>query len=524
MVAGRDVDWDEAMSRGASRPAACRWPRPIRSTSSTPRAPPAGPRASCATTAATRWRCGWSMQNIYDIGPGEVFWAASRHRLGGRPLLHRLRAAAHRLHDDPLRGQAGGHARRRARSGGSSPQHGVKTLFTAPTAFRAIKKEDPDGELAAPPRHLALPRPVPGRRAPRPRHLPLGRRTCWACRSSTTGGRPRPAGRSRPNCIGLEPLPVKPGSPTKPVPGYDVRDPRRRRASRRRRPGGRGGHPAAAAAGTPADALERRRALRRVLPDRHPGYYLTGDGGYFDEDGYLYVMGRIDDVHQRAGHRLSTGAMEEVVAEHPDVAECAVIGVADELKGQVPRRPRGAEGRRRPRPERRAARAGASGARGDRRRSRASAGRGRRAAAQDAHRARSCAGPCGPSPTGGRTRCRRRSTTRRSWMSWERRFSPPRDPAGPDEVRPPPRPGALPAGCARDSRSPAPSRRGEPSTCSGGGEGVGHAGRLAHAPHAALTGGSRPRTRCVSRGFGKNSMVPRGLRGGMIGPPSARGP
>ena len=151
------------------------------------------------------------------------------------------------------------------------------------------------------------------------------------------------------NCMGIEPLPVKPGSPTRAVPGYDVQvldeagrgrcGPGRDRRDLRR---------AAVAAGLHADAVERRRALRRVVPLRSiPGYYLTADAGYLDEDGYLYVMGRIDDVINIAGHRLSTGAMEEVLAAHPDVAECAVVGVADELKGQVPVGLRRAEGGRR---------------------------------------------------------------------------------------------------------------------------------------------------------------------------------
>ena len=213
-------------------------------------------------------------------------------------------------------------------------QHGVQALFTAPTAFRAIKKEDPDGAHLAPVRPVAVRVPVPRRRAPRPGHATTGPRDLlgvpvidhwW----QTETGWPIAA-----NCIGIEPLPVKPGSPTKPVPGYDVRvldeDGRRVAAGRRRRDR----DPAAAAARDAADAVERRRALRASrTSSAFPGYYLTGDGGHVDEDGYLYVMGRIDDVINVAGHRLSTGAMEEVIAAHPDVAECAVIGVADELQG-----------------------------------------------------------------------------------------------------------------------------------------------------------------------------------------------
>ena len=160
----------------------------------------------------------------------------------------------------------------------------------------------------------------------------------WASRWSTTGGRPRPAGRSRPTCAGLEPMPIKPGSPTVPVPGYDVRilDPhgdagagRRRGGDRDRRCRCRRARCRRCGATTSASSTSTCRPI--------PGYYLTGDGGYIDDDGYLFVMGRTDDVINVAGHRLSTGSMEAVLAGHPAVAECAVIGVADELKGQVPR-------------------------------------------------------------------------------------------------------------------------------------------------------------------------------------------
>jgi propionyl-CoA synthetase len=214
-------------------------------------------------------------------------------------------------------------------------QHGVKALFTAPTAFRAIKKEDPAGELMRPHdlsgfRYLFL---AGERLDPDTYH--------WASRLlgipvidhwwQTETGWPVAA-----NCMGLGPLPIKPGSPTKPVPGYDVRilD--------------EGGRPAPA-------GQEGAVAIRLPLPpgtlptlwgddaryvagylSTPEGYYSTGDGGHIDEDGYLYVMGRTDDVLNVAGHRLSTGALEAALAEHPDVAECAVIGVADELKGQVP--------------------------------------------------------------------------------------------------------------------------------------------------------------------------------------------
>jgi propionyl-CoA synthetase len=295
----------------------------------------------------------WSMKNIYGIEPGEVFWAASdvgwvvgHSYIVYAPLLH---GATTILFEGKPVGTPDAGAFWRVIA-----EHKVAALFTAPTAFRAIKKEDPNGEFDRQLRPVALPHAVPGRRAGRPRHDPVGRAQAEACRSSTTGGRPRPAGRSPPIRWGSGMLPVKYGSPTVPMPGYDVRvldedgrevPPARSAPSRQ----------AAAAAGLPADPVERRRALPRELLWRVPGYYKTADAGYIDEDGYLYIMARTDDIINVAGHRLSTGAMEEV-SGHPDVAECAVIGVADALKGQVPVRLRGAEERRQPRSGRRSRR------------------------------------------------------------------------------------------------------------------------------------------------------------------------
>ena len=138
------------------------------------------------------------------------------------------------------------------------------------------------------------------------------------------------------DCMGLEQLPIKPGSPTCAVPGYDVRvlDNDGVEVARRR---DRQHHdPAAAAAGHADHLVEQRRALVDSYLATHEGWYLTGDAGLRDEDGYLWVMSRIDDIINTAGHRLSTGGMEEVLSAHPDVAETAVIGVADELKGELP--------------------------------------------------------------------------------------------------------------------------------------------------------------------------------------------
>jgi propionyl-CoA synthetase len=215
-------------------------------------------------------------------------------------------------------------------------EHGVSVLFTAPTAFRAIKKEDPGGAHLA--RYdvsslrqlfLAGERLDPETQnwASRLLGIPVidhwwQTETGWAVAA---------------NPVGLEMLPIKPGSPTVPMPGWDVR--------------------VLAEDGAPQPAgVDGAIALRLPMPpgslptlwqddaryvesylSAYPGFYLTGDGGHIDEDGYLYVMGRTDDVINVAGHRLSTGTMEEVIAGHPAVAECAVIGVHDELKGQVPR-------------------------------------------------------------------------------------------------------------------------------------------------------------------------------------------
>jgi propionyl-CoA synthetase len=215
-------------------------------------------------------------------------------------------------------------------------EHGVKALFTAPTAFRAIKKEDPRGELARQHdlsgfRYLFLAGerldPETYRWAGELLGIPVidhwwQTETGWAIAADP---------------MGLEPLPTKAGSPTMPMPGYDVR--------------------VLDAEGTEVKPGETGEIVVRLplppgcLPtlwrddqrfvdsylSRHPGFYVTGDGGHRDAEGYLYVMGRIDDVINVAGHRLSTGQMEEVLASHPAVAECAVIGVNDELKGQVPR-------------------------------------------------------------------------------------------------------------------------------------------------------------------------------------------
>jgi propionyl-CoA synthetase len=277
----------------------------------------------------------WSLPNIYDVHPGDVFWAASdvgwvvgHSYIVYAPLLNGSTTILYE--GKPVGTPDPGAFWRVIRD------HGVSTLFCAPTAFRAIKKEDPDGG------HLRRYAPLDGFRALFLAGERLDPDTYhWAASLlgvpvidhwwQTETGWPIAA-----NCLGIEALPVKAGSPTRPVPGYRVA--------------------ILDETGTPAPpGTEGAVAIELPLPPgtlptlwqdderfvssyltQFPGWYVTGDGGSIDEDGYLWVMGRIDDVINVAGHRLSTGAMEEVCAQHPDVAECAVIGVADPLKGQVP--------------------------------------------------------------------------------------------------------------------------------------------------------------------------------------------
>jgi propionyl-CoA synthetase len=214
-------------------------------------------------------------------------------------------------------------------------QHGVGVIFTAPTAFRAIKKEDPRGEHVG--RHDLS----------RFRTLFLAGERCdpdtllWARERlgvpvidhwwQTESGWPMAA-----NCVGLGMLPVKPGSPTKPVPGYDIRvlDDKGTQV-----PAGQIGSIVVRLPMPPSclpTLWNNDAGFEKSYLSTFPGHYLTGDAGYVDDDGYVYIMSRVDDIINVAGHRLSTGGMEEVLASHPDVAECAVVGVADEIKGEVP--------------------------------------------------------------------------------------------------------------------------------------------------------------------------------------------
>jgi propionyl-CoA synthetase len=277
----------------------------------------------------------WSMENVFATGPGEVFWAASDVGwvVGHSYIVYAplLTGATTVLYEGKPVGTPDAGAFWRV-----VQQHGVNALFTAPTAFRAIKKQDPSAELLR--RYdvsslrtlfLAGERLDPDTYAWASQVLGVPVIDNWW---QTETGWPIVA-----NLRGLEPMPVKPGSPTVPVPGYDVRV---------LGPDGRQVPPGTEGAicirlplppGTlPTLWQDDERYVSSYL-SAFPGHYLTGDGGYEDEDGYVYVMGRTDDVINVAGHRLSTGSMEAVLAAHPSVAECAVVGVHDELKGQVPR-------------------------------------------------------------------------------------------------------------------------------------------------------------------------------------------
>jgi propionyl-CoA synthetase len=334
LTEGRDLDWAQAVAGAAPVdcvPVAATDPLYILYTSGTTAKPKGVVRDNGGHAVALRW----SMDHIYDTAPGEVFWAASdvgwvvgHSYIVYAPLLAGCTTV---LYEGKPVGTPDAGAFWRVIA-----EHGVKAMFTAPTAFRAIKKEDPAGELArrydlSGLRYLFLAGerldPETYRWAGELLGIPVIDHW-W----QTETGWPIAA-----DLMGLEPLPTRPGSPTMPVPGYDVRilD-----ADGNEVPPGQTGEIVVRLPLPPGCLPTLWRDDERFVSSylsRHPGYYITGDGGYRDSDGYLYVMGRIDDVINVAGHRLSTGEMEEVLASHPAVAECAVIGVHDALKGQIPR-------------------------------------------------------------------------------------------------------------------------------------------------------------------------------------------
>ncbi|MBK1617041.1 propionyl-CoA synthetase [Lamprobacter modestohalophilus] len=276
----------------------------------------------------------WSMANIYNVQAGDVFWAASDVGwvVGHSYIIYGplLAGCTTLIYEGKPVGTPDPGAFWRVIS-----EHNVKVMFTAPTAIRAIKKEDPKGE------HLAR-YDLSGMQS-----LFLAGERCdpdtlhWARQLldkpvidhwwQTETGWAIAA-----NPLGIEPLPVKPGSPTRPMVGYDVRVLDDRGDER---PAGEMGDICIRLPLPPgclATLWNNDARFREGYLSRHPGYYLSGDAGFKDADGYVWIMSRTDDVINVAGHRLSTGQIEEVLASHPDVAECAVIGVHDALKGQLP--------------------------------------------------------------------------------------------------------------------------------------------------------------------------------------------
>ena len=333
LVAGRDLDWAQLAAAAAPAdcvPVAATDPLYILYTSGTTGVPKGIVRDNGGHAVALKW----SMEHVYGVSPGEVFWAASdfgwavghSYMVYG-PLLHGCATVVYE--GKPVGTPDAGEFWR------IIEEHRVSVLFTAPTAFRAIKREDPRGEFFR--RHslthfrsLFL---AGERLDPDTYHWArelLGRPVIDNWWQTETGW---PAAS---NCMGLTPLPFKPGSPTKPVPGYTiqivdeqgkVQPPNKEGLVVIRLP---------LPPGTLPTLWNDDARFRATYLERFPGYYLTGDGGYFDEDGYLYVMGRVDDIIIVSGHNLSTGSIEQALANHPDVAECAVIGVKDALKTQLP--------------------------------------------------------------------------------------------------------------------------------------------------------------------------------------------
>ncbi len=333
LIEGRDHDWDAFVADAPfaeCAPVGAAEPLYVLYTSGTTGQPKGVVRPSGGHMVALVW----TMKAIYDIEPGEAFWAASdvgwvvgHSYIVYAPLLAGCTTIL--FEGKPVGTPDAGVFWR------VIAEHGVKALFTAPTAFRAIKRDDPKAELIGDYDLSCLKTLfLAGERADPDTIL-------WAQKAlgvpvidhwwQTETGWAIAA-----NPMGLEPLPVKLGSPTVPMPGYDVQilD--------------EGGQPVgpdtlgaiAVKLPLPPGCLptlwNADDRFRRSYLEAYPGYYATGDAGMMDEDGYLYIMARTDDVINVAGHRLSTGAMEEVLAAHPDVAECAVIGAADPLKGQQP--------------------------------------------------------------------------------------------------------------------------------------------------------------------------------------------
>ena len=333
LVEGRDVDWGEAMLSAVAHdcvPVAATDPLYILYTSGTTGQPKGVVRDNGGHAVALKW----SMKHIYGVEPGEVYWAASdvgwvvgHSYICYAPLLNGNTTIVYE--GKPVGTPDAGAFWR------VIEEHGVSVLFTAPTAFRAIRQQDPECRLIGEydlsrfrTLFLAGERLDPDTLVWAQSKLGVPvidhwwqTETGWSICAS---------------CIGIEAMPIKEGSPSVAVPGMDVQAVD---AACNPVPAGEIGALVVKLPlppGTLPTLWNAEQRFREAYFEEFPGYYKTGDAGFIDEDGYVFVMTRTDDVINVAGHRLSTGAMEEVLASHPDVAECAVIGVADKLKGQLP--------------------------------------------------------------------------------------------------------------------------------------------------------------------------------------------
>ena len=333
LVNGRDYDWEHIQNKVEKAPCVSvegSHPAYILYTSGTTGAPKGVVRPTAGHLVALNW----TMKNFYDVDPGEVFWAASdigwivgHSYICYAPLIHGNTTLV--FEGKPVGTPDAGTFWR------VISEHKVSNFFTAPTAFRAIKRMDPKGELKQKydlrnlrALFLAGERADPDtvKWAENLLQVPIIDHWWQTETGYVIAGNP----------LGIEKLPIKIGSPTVPMPGFDIKVLDR---TGRELPAGELGSIAIKLPLPPGTLPTLWNAAERFKSsylNTFPGYYETGDAGTIDDDGYIYIMARTDDVINVAGHRLSTGAIEEVLANHPDVAECAVIGVSDKLKGQLP--------------------------------------------------------------------------------------------------------------------------------------------------------------------------------------------
>jgi propionyl-CoA synthetase len=334
MIEGRDLDWEAAVADAQPHdcvPVAATDPLYILYTSGTTGIPKGVVRDNGGHVVALKW----SMKNIYNVDQGDVYWAASdvgwvvgHSYIVYAPLFKGCTTIL--FEGKPVGTPDAGVFWR------VIADHKVKAMFTAPTAFRAIKREDPKAELMGnydlskfEALFLAGERLDPDtlKWAEKALNVPVidhwwQTETGWAICA---------------NCLGIEHFPVKEGSPTKPAPGWNLQvlDPE----SKEQVADGTIGALVVKLPlppGTLPTCWNNDEGFLKAYMEEFPGYYKTADAGFIDDDGYAFVMSRTDDIINVAGHRLSTGAMEEILADHADVAECAVLGVDDKLKGQVP--------------------------------------------------------------------------------------------------------------------------------------------------------------------------------------------